>query len=90
MISINDEGFIVTETLIMGSPPLDAIITVSTRENEAFGFRLAGLLDRFLDMPNRREFLGFALLAIGMAIRVGGAVWYVAANESTHRHSRSA
>ena len=79
-----------TKFVVIGSLPLDTMITVSTPQNDVFGFRLPGPLDRFLDMPNRRELLGFALLAIGMAIRVGGAIWYVAANESTHHHSRSA
>ena len=71
------------------SLPLDTMITVSTPQNDVFGFRLAGPLDRFLDMPNRRELLGFALFAIGMAIPVGVAVWYVAPNESTHHQSRA-
>jgi hypothetical protein len=31
--------------------------------------------------------LGILLLAMGMAIRIKGAVWYEAANESTRHHS---
>ena len=89
MSGIDDQGLIVTKFVVIGSLPLDTMITVSTPQNDVFGFRLPGPLDRFLDMPNRRELLGFALLAIGMAIRVEGAVWYVVANESTHHHSRS-
>ena len=79
-----------TESVVIGSSPLDAIITVSIPQNDVFGFRLPGPLDRFLDMPNRRELLGFALLAIGMAIRVGGAVWYEAATGPTHHQFHSA
>ena len=50
-----------TETLVMGSPPLDTIITVSTPENVAFGFRLAGPFYRFLAMLIDLTLLGVVL-----------------------------
>jgi uncharacterized RDD family membrane protein YckC len=61
-----------TETLVMGSPPLDTIITVSTPENVAFGFRLAGPFYRFLAMLIDLTLLGVVLFAFAMALSVLG------------------